>query len=160
RFKQDPANLAGDVLTALHGAATTGQLSNLAERLGPQLATPMSTGGAASQITNAFNPAPKQAAGFESNLETHMPKALQYAADHKIPMNSRQGLATALKGAADSERSLYYDKILGPVKNELVSTTGIPGYAGETAGPGGSATLAQLDTRLSQVNATLFGDYE
>jgi hypothetical protein len=59
-----------------------------------------------------------------------------------------------MKKAGDSIRSHYYEKILKPVQDLPVDLSAIKGYAGETSSPS-TASLKQLDARLSQINAEL-----
>jgi hypothetical protein len=110
---------------------------------------------AAKVITNAVNPVPEKMGRFQSELAKHFDKIVTFAAQHGINIDSPEGLGRAMKQAGSSVREHYYDKILGPVKELPVDVTSIPGYAGKTATSPSTATLADLDARLSQINADL-----
>jgi len=109
---------------------------------------------AAKVITDAVNPLPKQMGAYQKALAQHLDKILTYAASKGINLDSIEGIGSAMKGAGDWIRSHYYENILGPVKEVPMDISGIKGYSGETASPS-TASLSQLDARLSQINAEL-----
>jgi hypothetical protein len=146
--KEDPAKIAADASTFLGGYALGGPKETAAGE-------EFSVGDAAKQITDAVNPPPKEMASFQRSIGQHLDKIVTFAKANGIDIGSVDGLAKAMKGSGDWIRSHYYNEILGPVKDRPVSIAGtIPGYGGETASPS-TATLGQLDARLSQINAEL-----
>src|ERR1700678_1713162 len=149
---EDPAKIAADAGTFLGGYMAGG----------PKEATAgegLSVGDAAKQITDAVNPAPKEMAAFQRSVSQHLDKITTFAKQNGIDIGSIGGLSEAMKGAGNWIRTHYYNEILGPVKDRPVSIAGtIPGYSGETASPS-TATLGQLDARLSQINAELNPKY-
>lgn len=108
----------------------------------------------AKMITDAVNPNPKLMPKYESELANHMDKIVATAFRKGLPIDSPETLGAAMKATADTIKAHYYDRILGPFKNNPVDTTSIPGYSGESLSPS-TATLGQLDARLSQINAEL-----
>lgn len=119
--------------------------------------SPLDAETAANRLTNAVNPPAKNLQAFEQNLTKHFDKVTQYARDNNITINSRESLAKAMQGAADTQRTHYYNNILGPVRGEQVLMSDVPGYSG--GGTGASASLGDIDARLSQINAELRPKY-
>jgi hypothetical protein len=144
---EDPAKVESDAALALGGYMAGGPKETSAGEV--------SVGDAARQITDAVNPLPKQMASFQRSLGEHLDKIITFAKSNGIDLDSIEGIGKAMKGSGDWIRNHYYNDMLGPVKNRQVSIAGtIKGYSGETATPS-TATLGQLDARLSQVNAEL-----
>lgn len=185
RMAESPILAEGDalknVLTSVLGISTPGIVNRLINREdtakigadattflggwmagGPKESTSgegLSIGDAAKQITDAVNPAPKEMAVFQRSVGQHLDKIVTFAKQNGIDIGSIQGLSQAMKGAGDWIRSHYYNEILGPVKDRTTSIAGtVPGYSGETSSPS-TATLGQLDARLSQINAELNPKY-
>lgn len=106
-------------------------------------------------ITDAVNPPAKEMAGFQKSLGHHLDKVVTFAAKKGIPLDSVENLGKAMKEASAGIRTHYYEQVLGPFKNNPVDITAVKGYSGETGGTPSSATLGQLDARLSQINAEM-----
>lgn len=119
----------------------------------------ITTGTAAANIRDAVNPLPKTAKAFEKNVADNLDYARDAARRGGFDIKSRDTLANAFKMAGDEARAMYYDQILGPVKDTEVPTTGIKGYEGGSSSPN-FAKLSQLDARLSEINAEMRGAYE
>jgi hypothetical protein len=109
-------------------------------------------------ITDAINPSAKAMPGYEKALSEHLDKIITTAAQKGITIDSPASLAQAMKTAGETIRSHYYDRILAPFKDLSVDITGVKGYSGQGASPS-TATLSQLDARLSQINAELDPKY-
>ena len=114
---------------------------------------------AAKTITDAVNPAPKSMNSFQAGIQQHLPKAMEAAQDAGKTITGRTDLADMFRVAAEKQKSNYYDKMLGPVADQPIDTSGIKGYSGPTTYYN-TATLAQLDARLRTINATLRPSYE
>jgi hypothetical protein len=121
-------------------------------------AAAMSSKSAAKMLTDAVNPAAEQLPRFEKAIGEHLDKIITFAASKGIKLDSLENLAEAMKEASTSIRSHYYDKLLGPFKDAPADLSAIKGYAGETSSPS-TASLGQLDARLSQINAELSPKY-
>jgi hypothetical protein len=144
--KEDPANIIGDAASFMAGASETPMEGMMEKRI--------STSEAAKAITDAVNPVPKQMGSYQAALAQHLDKIVTFAAQKGIRLDSPEGIGSAMKQAGDSIRSHYYEKILGPVKAINMDISAIPGYSGKISTPS-TATLADLDSRLSQINAEL-----
>lgn len=148
---EDPAKISADAGTFLGGYMLGG----------PKETSPadMSVKSAAREITDAINPVPKQIPAFQKTVGEHLDKIVTFAKANNIDISSIEGIAQAMKGSGDWIRNHYYNEMLGPVKDRPASIAGtIKGYSGETASPS-TATLGQLDARLSQINAELNPKY-
>jgi hypothetical protein len=64
-----------------------------------------------------------------------------------------------MQGRSDTLRAQYYDTYIKPNEGVLVPTQNIPNYSGATTDYN-TATLGQLDQRLTTINATLNPAYE
>ena len=130
------------------------------ERSAASKVAPVEVKAAAKILTDAVNPLPKQMAGFEKALGEQLEKVITYAQSKGLNISSPEELSRAMKETGDWIRGHYYEKILGPVKDRVTSIAGtVKGYGGETAASPSSATLGQLDSRLSQINAELNPKY-
>ncbi len=149
KFWQGTKDLVGGGLQAL-----TEPLAFIAPESAAKTEASVGLENAAKVITDAVNPLPKQMGPFQKALSQHLDKILTYAASKGINIDSIEGLGQAAKGAGDWIRSHYYENILGPVKDVPMDISGIKGYSGATASPS-TASLGQLDARLSEINAEL-----
>jgi hypothetical protein len=150
--KEDPANITSDAATFLGGYMAGGPKETGSGEV--------SAGDAAKTITDAVNPLPKQMASFQRTVGQHLDKIITFAKSNRIDIGSLDGLAKAMKGSGDWIKQHYYKEMLGPVKDRPVSIAGrIPGYSGGTLTNPSTASLGQLDARLSQVNAELNPKY-
>jgi hypothetical protein len=147
---KDIAELFGNVA----GIATGG---GIIKGMSPK--APPSKAEIAAKITDAVNPPAKAMPAFQKNIVEHLDKAIEAAQDSGTKITDRASLAEAFRIAAIKARNLYYDKMLGPVKDQIIDTSQIKGYSGATTYHN-TATLDQLDARLGQINATLRPSYE
>lgn len=151
---------SGDVAGGL--GTTTGLLAQIlaakaiSNKTTPQPATLPE---AAKTITDAVNPPPKSMTTFQNSVQEHLPKAIQAAREQGLPLSGRADLAQAFTAAAEKAKGTYYNDMLGPVKDQAIDTSGIRGYQGATSYYN-TATLGQLDARLSEINSTLAPSYE
>lgn len=151
--KEDPAKIGADMTVALGGYMAGGPKE---EGAAPRVKASQ----AAKEITDAVNPLPKHMESFQRSLGQHLDKITTFAKSNGIDIASLDGLSKAMKGSSEWIRDHYYKQMLGPVKDNPVSIAGrVKGYSGETTHAPGSATLGQLDARLSQVNAELNPKY-
>jgi hypothetical protein len=97
---------------------------------------------AAKYLTDAVNPLPRAAAGYQKALAEHLDKVLEFAKSKNLPMNTLDDFANALKTTGKAIQEHYYKNVLGPVK-DMQAAAGSP------------TTLGQLDNRLSEINAEL-----
>jgi hypothetical protein len=145
---QATKDIVGGGLQALSGP--TGFMAPESPKVGE-----MAVEDAAKTITNAVNPQIKKLGNYETELAKHLDKIIAFAGKRGVNIDSIEGLWKGMVVAQKSILSHYYEHILGPVKQLATDITGIKGYAGETTGTPSSATLGQLDARLSQINAEL-----
>src|SRR5271157_308099 len=148
--KEDPAKIAADMTTFLVGWMGAGPEGESAAKLSPEQA--------ARKITDAVNPIPTKMEQFQTSVAQHIDKIVTFAKANNIDITSLDGLGQAMKGSGDWIRQHYYNDMLAPVKDRPVSVTAIKGYSGDTATPS-TATLGQLDARLTQINAELNPKY-
>jgi len=109
---------------------------------------------AAQRITDAVNPAPRQMAKFQDNVQKQMPNIRQFITEKP---KSPSDLLDVVSKAAETKRNDYYQNIIQPNADVNVGAPSL--YKGEQAG-NGSATISQLDNRLSQINNMLSGAYD
>src|SRR5207302_3679235 len=129
---------AGQAITALAAEGAGRGYRKLTESYSPEEA--------ARRLTDAINPPAKQMPGFQAELAKHLDKIVEFAERRGLKLNSIDNLAKAIQGGGSELKNYWYEKVLGPVKDNKVLTSGIPGYAG--SGEGAEATLEQLDRRL------------
>lgn len=115
---------------------------------------PITDAGAAQRITDAVNPAPKQMARFQANVEKQMPNIREFVADK--PKNPTD-LLNAVTQAAEAKRTNYYQNIVEPHADVNLPAPSL--FKGETTQPS-STTIGMLDKRLSDINAQLSGSYD
>jgi hypothetical protein len=149
----------GDTTEEKSGAAIANFLAfrgmgKAAKNAGAFEGAPLSDSAAAEKFTNAVNPPAKQMPAFQKNVEAQIQNIREAGQD--VPIDQ---LPKALRAKADAMRNDYYDNILKPHADIPRGTDAIPNYGGGSVAPG-QATLAQLDSRLSQINAELFPQYE
>jgi hypothetical protein len=153
--KEDPANIAGDAaMTFMPGSE---EAAGGVRSLTPEHS--LDAKGVARVLTDAVNPSPKSMPAYESTLSSHMPKVLDWASRNGLKIVDRESLASAMKGAHDELKADYDSMYIDPVRDEWVPTTYVKGYSGGTVNPG-TATIGQLNARLSEINATLSPSYE
>lgn len=158
--RQDYAGLASEATVPIATTLLGGKLLGKAFEGSSGNLSPEARANAVRQLSDAVNVPPKQAPKFNSDLSTHIDKVVDYATENRIPLNSREGLASAMKGAASKQKATYYQQVLGP--NRDIAVTPPDGYSGDISNPGemySRATLGQLDARLSQINAELSPKY-
>jgi hypothetical protein len=150
------------------GAVTEGALNfailpKIAESVATRVLPRPPVEAPARQITDAVNPAPRQLRPYQDTLTKHMPDVIEHAKAKGIdltdPKMARENLATALQSHADELRSQYYDTYIKPNADVQVPTQNIPHYGGGTVDYN-TATIQQLDARLTEINATLRPSYE
>jgi hypothetical protein len=75
-----------------------------------------------------------------------------------LPLNTQNDYVTAAGGAAEEAKNHFKGKLLGPIENETVSTTG-SGFRGANAGEGQTATLGEINKRITKINDELRSAY-
>jgi hypothetical protein len=165
RFKMEPGTvgaIAEGATTAAIPFAMEKGLSGMA-KLRAKISGPLEVDAATQRISEAINPSPKSARGYSATLNQYMHEVVDHAWKQGIDLtdkaHARENLATALQGSADTARTAYYDTYIKPNEQVLVPTQNIPGYAGGTQ-TYNTASIGQLDARLSEINATLRPAYE
>ena len=111
------------------------------------------------QMTRALNIAEAERPSHIAATQAEAGNIKQYAADNNIPLNSPRDWANAARGAARESQAYYQTKMLAPAANDEVSVAGT-GYQGRTVGEGQRATIADIDTRLGQINDVLRSAYQ
>lgn len=105
---------------------------------------------AVAKLTQAIEPDPKLAPDVMKNLSTHL-DTIHAAATKPINTLADLGEATAQAAANDPYRKSFIE----PYRDMTVSTNYVRGYSGQEVSAG-TATIGQLDQRLSQINDTLY----
>jgi hypothetical protein len=145
----DYAELAGNIVGLRTG---TKLVKGIAP--GPGMAIPK----AAEKLTDAVIPKKEQMAKFQSNVEDTLLDARNAAKRNGYDITDRPSMARAYRGGADDLKAIYDDKMLAPVKGKL-PVKDIPGYEGAQL-DANSASAAQLNKRLTDINGELYQSYE
>jgi hypothetical protein len=110
---------------------------------------------AARRLSASILPATKDATNFIQAAQQEVPNVLDYAKRTGNPLNTQLEFSKAAQGYAQEVRSLYTDKVLGPVSNNLVRTTGTGFGQRMSEGPDTYATLGEIDNRIGEINKQL-----
>jgi hypothetical protein len=143
---------------ALGGPKLAGDLASQVGRYVRPTSSPLivpQTEMAARNLATAILPATKDSTNFIQAAQQEVPNVLDYAKRTGNPLNTQLEFSKAAQGYAQEVRSLYQDKILGPVADQSVKTTGT-GFGSRTGeGPDTSATLGNIDQRITSINTQL-----
>lgn len=142
--KEDAQNknyggLAAETVFPVAQALLMGKLARKTGVLPEGGEQPLSTGEAATTVKNAVNPAPQFVPKYQATLAQQVENIKSFAKEQGLEIKSRADMSNVMSKAADAYKSKYYSML-------------------EQADPYG--TLKQMDSRLSEINATLNDAYE
>lgn len=150
----DVTGTAGGIAGGMGGDLAAQRVTSyLRPTSSPSIVSPAET--AARNLATVILPADKDAGNFIRAAQQEVPNILSYAKQTGNPLNTQLEFAKAAQGYAQEVRGLYEDKILGPVENKMVRTTGT-GFGRRTGeGPDTYATLGDIDQRIIAINQQL-----
>ena len=120
---------------------------------------PVAPEDAARGLTKAVNPSVNEWPGYIKANAQEAGNIKTFAEKNNIPLKTQLDWAKAAKGAADETNGYFKEKVLGPHANETVSTTGT-GFKGKASGEGQTATLAEVNKRIGDINDELRSAYQ
>lgn len=111
---------------------------------------------AAKNITDAVNPSAQEMPKFSAAVTKHVHPIMEYAERNDLPIATREDFGNAAQALGKERSSIYYEKMVQPIKDDYVGLGDVPNYSGDTVGEMNNiATISQLDSRLTQINAEL-----
>lgn len=124
----------------------------------PREQSPIERNAAVDKITNSFNPATEEMPSFRANLERNLDTILNQA--EKKPTTLRE-MADVTKQAAEKSYGDYYERLIKPIADRRVGVnpryTEVPSrYISAVES---DASIAAIDRRLTEINATLNPKY-
>jgi hypothetical protein len=144
--------------------------SKIAETIGPKAIgaageaisrkpIPIAPEDAARGLTKAVNPSVNEWPNYIKANAEEAGNIKAFAEKNNLPLKTQLDWAKAAKGAADETNGYFKEKVLGPHANETVSTTGT-GFKGKASGEGQTATLAEVNKRIGDINDELRSAYQ
>ena len=150
--------VAGKAIPMPAGVAEEGAAGSMARPGTPAVRSIPPPEVAARAVTKAVNPAVNEWPGYMKATREEAGNIQDYAKRTNLPLNTQLDYVTAARGAAEEANNHFKGKILGPIENETVPTTGT-GFTGANAGEGQTATLGEINKRIIRINDELRSAY-